>query len=1635
MRSWVRRLLWVGAVLGLGLLLAQSTRRKAAESLPGARSAGDASAPVLTLTPDDRDEAALPVPPRKTPEAAFPGPVDVARSGDGVVHAGNNVCRQEFSKDGVRLESKDSHLGWSLRDIRVGSRSLREEGLLSDGSPELESKTVSYRRAAVCEKYDLLDGGVEQSFILDERVAALRREGDLSIRIGLDTSLTPVARKVSGEERIELRDAFGTSVLTYGGATAIDASGRRQPLSYRLQGRDLEMVLEAGFLASASFPLTVDPSITVTPTSLTFNAPVGGPNPAPQTVKLTNTGGSNLKWETVVTYTSGGASGWLVIQPSKGNRRPGQKKSVSISVNMLTLAAGDYTAKIHFQQKSTPANGVDVTVTLHVRGLPFIDLEPATGLAFAAPTGSGLQPTQTVRLTNQGGQPLNWTSTSSVTSPVGGTWLVSVLPASGTLAGGAFIDLTVTVDATGLLGSTTPYVGQVTVSGNATNSPVSVPITLLVSDLPFLITSAVELDFDGPINNPAPIFQTLTIRNSGGSPMNWSISIPGASTWLSVNPSAGTGLLPGQSTNIQVEVTAVPVGGAIAAGFYQDNLVFTGNMSNPALDPNLNVLVTFTVEDLPNIDAEPPTLTFDAPLGGPDPDIQIVTVSNLGGGTLSWTATIFGGSPWLSLNQTSGTGTAALVAGASSSIQVIVSVSGLLADSYSDTIIFDDGAGNTSSVFVTLSVNANPKIQLTPTSLVIDVPLNGPPTTSPVTLKNVGDGGTPLAWGSSSSAPWLSISPMTGNVPSGGTAPLTITVTPGTSLAGSYVGQITITSPAGAGHATNAPQTISVTMNVNANPKIQLAPTSLVFDVPLGGAAVQQSVTLTNVGDGGTPLSFTTSSDTPLWLTVTPASGSLNSGQSTTLTLTATPGSLTAKTYTALMTVDSPAGPGQATNAPQKVFVTLNVNASPKILLSPTNLVFDLPVGGAAASVPVTLTNGGDGGTPLAFTTLSTDASVPPWLSVTPPNGNVSSGSNTTLTVTATPGGKGAGSYTARIVVNSPAGPGQATNAPQSIFVTMHLTGAPNIGLSPSPLNISTGQGINPADQVITVTNTGGQPLNWTATSAVVTPAAGTWLTLNGTTTGALNAGLNATFNAHIVVAGLTAGSYAGTITVSDPNAANNPQTINVNLTILNAPTIGVSPTSLTFTTPLGVNPGNQTLTISNAGDLTLNWSAASSVTTPAAGTWLSLSPVAPSGSLTTTTANFDAVVDVTGLPAGTYSGTITITGDASTSNSPQTVPVTLKVLSDPTIVLSPASIILNATVGGASPIDQVITVTNSGDQTLNWTASSSITTPPAGTWMSLTGTTAGALTGGLSSNFNLHTDITGLPVGTYTGSITVTAPAPTTNSPQVIGVTLNINPNLTVTVAIPKAGYCGATGLELLLPLGLLWGYRRVRRTGRKLPASLGRLGVFLAVLVLGSAQAWAGEDDLPRSLQQEEPPPRPQAPVPPKAPGQANDPEVLDFDASALDGHLGFVDFSSKFKGHARFSGGVQYRVPSPLLSSICDTDPERIGVFLDLSVSSISRDIPSTDKSGTLLFVTLGTDAAFYKDEDWDFRGQIGVQYGYFGGVEGLKNGVAALVGLRGALNLGEGIWLVLNPQFAIAKQSNTIFFLNVGAEIKF
>jgi hypothetical protein len=98
-------------------------------------------------------------------------------------------------------------------------------------------------------------------------------------------------------------------------------------------------------------------------------------------------------------------------------------------------------------------------------------------------------------------------------------------------------------------------------------------------------------------------------------------------------------------------------------------------------------------------------------------------------------------------------------------------------------------------------------------------------------------------------------------------------------------------------------------------------------------------------------------------------------------------------------------------------------------------------------------------------------------------------------------------------------------------------------------------------------------------------------------------------------------------------------------------PTIGVSPASLSFTaTAGGSNPADQTISITNTGAGTLNWTATDDAS------WLTVSPASGTAPSTLT-----ASVNISGLAAGTFNGTITISA-AGATNTPVNVPVTLTV-------------------------------------------------------------------------------------------------------------------------------------------------------------------------------------------------------------------------------------------------------------------------------------------------------------------------------------------------------------------------------------
>lgn len=302
------------------------------------------------------------------------------------------------------------------------------------------------------------------------------------------------------------------------------------------------------------------------------------------------------------------------------------------------------------------------------------------------------------------------------------------------------------------------------------------------------------------------------------------------------------------------------------------------------------------------------------------------------------------------------------------------------------------------------------------------------------------------------------------------------------------------------------------------------------------------------------------------------------------------------------------------------------------LTLSAASLSFSAVAGGAA---PPSQTLSVRASTRILFTArVSSGREGSSWLSISPA---ANLATNQDLAVSVNPAGLPAGSYSGSISLSTSRGT-------QTVGVSLTLSAAPAVTLTPSSLSFNAAAGgAAPAAQNLAISAS--RTTNFTAAASV--QSGGTnWLAISPS--GALTT--NRTLAVSVNPAGLAAGSYNGTITITSGGVA---RTAAVTLVVRAAPTaLTLSPTSLNFSGVLnGGAPASQVLSVTAAGATNFTASASVQGGVP---NWLSISP---SGALTTNR-TLAVSVSLTGLVAGSYSGSISIASAGSTRN----VPVTLVV-------------------------------------------------------------------------------------------------------------------------------------------------------------------------------------------------------------------------------------------------------------------------------------------------------------------------------------------------------------------------------------
>ena len=1044
------------------------------------------------------------------------------------------------------------------------------------------------------------------------------------------------------------------------------------------------------------------PTLSVTPGTLAFNGTAGAASPAAKTLEIANTGQGTLAWN------ASDDAAWLSVAPGSGTGAG----TVTVTPNTSGLAAGTYTANVTIAAAGANGSPRTVPVTLTVDPAPpgpALAVTPGS-LTFAATQGGANPANQTLGVSNTGGGVLSWSVADDA------PWL-TVTPGTGSGAG----TITAAASIAGLTSGTHTATVTVTAPG-ATGSPRSIPVTLTVDpppQPPQLTVSPTALSFSASQGAPTVETKAFTVGNAGGGTLSFTASanVP----WLNVSPGSDTA---------PRTVSVTPSTAGLGPGLHTATVTVTA--AGVAGSPK-TVDVAFTVTEAPScpapaglvgawgFDETSGTTTTDASTAGNAGTISGATRSTSGrfGGAL----TFDGVNDWVTVNDAP---SLRLSTGMTASAWVNPST---LGNSWR-TVLFKQRAGGISYSLYAHSDTGRPSAHIS-TPFEVDARgaaslaagvwthvattydgttlrlyVNGTQVASRAVTGAIANDANPLRFGGNSVwSEWFA----------------------------GRIDEVRLYNRAQSAAELQTDMANPVTCSAPASPALSVSPASLSFSGAEGGAS-PAAKTLTVANTGGGTLSWSASESAP-WLSVATDGG--------TVTVTSSTTGLAAGTYTADVTITAPG----ATGSPRAIPVTLVVGPPPPALaVTPASLSFTGTAGGASPLAKTFDVSNAGGGT------LSWSASESaPWLSVSPGSGVGAA----TVTVTPSITGLAAGTYTTDITVTA-AG---ASGSPRTVAVTFVVDlPPPTLAVAPASLSFTAVEGgAVPASKDLSVTNAGSGSLSFTVSDDApwlsVTPGSGS---------------APSTLSVTPSIAGLAVGTHTATVTVTAAGALGSPRTVDVTLNVQPpAPVLSVSPAALSFSgVQGGSSPAAKTITVTNTGGGTLNWSASETAS------WLSLTT---SGGTVTVTPS------ITGLTAGTYTADVTITAPGATG-SPKTVPVTFAVDPPPPVLaVAPATLAFNAPQGGANPAAKTVSVTNTGGGALTFGVSDDAT------WLAVT-----PGTGSAPATLTVTPSIAGLTQGTYTATVTVTA-AGVAGSPKTVAVTLTVDPPAPAT----PPGLVAAYGFE----------------------------------------------------------------------------------------------------------------------------------------------------------------------------------------------------------------------------------------------
>jgi len=234
------------------------------------------------------------------------------------------------------------------------------------------------------------------------------------------------------------------------------------------------------------------PIIDVTTTAISLTLSVGDVSTA--TLDFANTGLGTLNWS--LDEGCGSPVGWMGLGSLSGSTAGLGSQNVTVSLDAAGLSPGAYASSICVDSNDAGAPQVVIPVTLNVAGAP--DTAVSVSAITVNLDGDDLL-TQTLTISNTGSASLNWTlgeEAGLTTARVNAAcqtlsdipWLAAA-PASGAVAAGQKVDVTLSFDTTGLNGGA--YQGNLCLQTTQPDSQggwqtFTIPVTLDVKYRVFL---------------------------------------------------------------------------------------------------------------------------------------------------------------------------------------------------------------------------------------------------------------------------------------------------------------------------------------------------------------------------------------------------------------------------------------------------------------------------------------------------------------------------------------------------------------------------------------------------------------------------------------------------------------------------------------------------------------------------------------------------------------------------------------------------------------------------------------------------------------------------------------------------------------------------------------------------------------------------------------------------------------------------------------------------------------------------------------------------------------------------------------------------------------------------------------------